>query len=48
MRKTNEASNIRLKNDSDHDFENVKIIFPSREENFENIKKGEVTSLSEY
>jgi len=44
MRKTNEASNIRLKNDSDHDFENVKVIFPSREENFENLKKGEVTS----
>ena len=45
--KTNEPSNIRLKNDSDHAFENVKVVFPSQEENFGNIESGEVTGYRE-
>ena len=44
MTEANESSNIRVKNDSDLDYENVKVSFPSQEENYGNIEKGTVTA----
>jgi len=41
----NKPSRIRLKNASGSDFTNVRVVFPSQEENYGDLKKGQV---SEY
>lgn len=41
----NKSPRIRLKNASGHDFTNVRVVFPSQEENYGDLKKGQ---KSEY